>query len=327
MSKHTSSAEPPLWRRALSVGGAFALGAVLLVGAWSKSLDPNAFAEQIRAEGLDLLLPAGAIVFIALALEIGLGTALLLGVRRLFVLVPSAALVAFFLFLTGRAYWRFTQGTLDDAAGCGCFGNLLERTPAEAFWGDAALLVPALLLAFLAPGPQRWPLRRLVATAVVTVAGLLFAWRAPDLPLDDLATRLEPGRKIAEICSGRDAERICLPTLVPELESGEHLVVLADLTEESFGEEVDRLNATAWSGTSLLVLSANAPEEHTAFFWQWGPSFEIREAPAALLRPLYRTLPRSFRVRDGEVVETWSGFPPLAESEPVADPTDATGGA
>ena len=33
-------------------------------------------------------------------------------------------------------------------AGCGCFGNLVQRTPAEAFWQDLLLLVPPLLLAF-----------------------------------------------------------------------------------------------------------------------------------------------------------------------------------
>jgi uncharacterized membrane protein YphA (DoxX/SURF4 family) len=322
-----TSAPPAIWRRTLSVLGAVVLGGVLLVGAWGKGLDPGAFAEQIRSEGLDLLLPAEVVVYVALLLEIGLGTALLLGVRRLFVLVPSAALVAFFLFLTGRAYWRSAHGLLEETAGCGCFGNLLERTPAEAFWQDLALLLPALLLTFLATGPRRLPTARLALTLVVTAAGLLFAWRAPELPLDDLATRLEPGRIVAEICSGRDAERICLATLVPELEAGEHLVVIADLADDRFGEAVDRLNATVWEGTSLFVLGANTPEQRTAFFWRWGPSFEIREAPASLLRPLYRTLPRSFRVRDGEVVETWSGLPPLAAPPPAAETTDATGAA
>jgi hypothetical protein len=114
---------------------------------------------------------------------------------------------------------------------------------------------------------------------------------------------------------------------VPELEAGEHLVVIADLADDRFGEAVDRLNATVWEGTSLFVLGANTPEQRTAFFWRWGPSFEIREAPASLLRPLYRTLPRSFRVRDGEVVETWSGLPPLAAPPPAAETTDATGAA
>lgn len=319
----------PAWRRILGTLGGFVLGAVLLVGAWSKMLDPLAFADQIRTEGLDFWLPAGAVVFVALFLEIGLGTALVLGIRRTFVLLPAAGLVTFFLFLTGRAYWRFAHGILDETSGCGCFGNLFDRTPAEAFWQDVALLVPALLLAFLAVGPRALPKIRLGIALAVTAAGLLFAWRAPELSVDDLATRLRPGVEVDEICSGRGGERICLGTLVPELESGEHLVVIADLTDEGFGQAVDRLNAAALAARSVFVLSANTPEEHTAFFWRWGPAFEIREAPAPLLRPLYRTLPRSFLVRDGEVVETWAGVPASTElpSDGADEAGEATGGA
>src|SRR5512134_3046016 len=79
------------------------LGAVLLVAVWAKALDPSAFAEQIRVEGLDVLLSAEAVALVALALEAGIGLALALGIRRLWVLVPAALLVAFFTFLTGRA--------------------------------------------------------------------------------------------------------------------------------------------------------------------------------------------------------------------------------
>jgi hypothetical protein len=59
------------------------------------------------------------------------------------------------------------------------------------------------------------------------------------------------------------------------------------------------------------VLAAGTPEQNQAFFWKYGPSFEIREAPPSLLRPLYRALPRSFLVYDGSVAETWSGLPPV----------------
>src|SRR3954469_12746885 len=74
-------------------GGAF-LGCVLLVAVWAKALDPAGFAEQIHAEGLDGFLPAQAVALIALVLEAGLGLALLLGLRRPWVLVPATLLVA-----------------------------------------------------------------------------------------------------------------------------------------------------------------------------------------------------------------------------------------
>jgi len=90
-------------------GGAF-LGGVLVFGGVVKALDPQAFVRQIEIEGLDFLLPAVAVTAIALALEMGLGSALMLGLRRMWVLAPSALLVAFFLFLTGRSYYRDLRG-------------------------------------------------------------------------------------------------------------------------------------------------------------------------------------------------------------------------
>jgi hypothetical protein len=119
---------------------------------------------------------------------------------------------------------------------------------------------------------------------------------------------------------------VCLDAMVPELASGEHLVVLAELEDEAFTAEVDRLNAHAFAARSgdlvpLWVLTTATPEAQRAFFWQWAPVFEIREVPEALVAPLYRRLPRSFRVEDGVVVETWSDLPPL----PAADSAPVTG--
>ena len=307
------------WKRVLGyLGGAF-LGAILLLGAYTKVLDPLAFHETIRSEGLDFLLPASWVAMIAFALEAGLGTALILGVRRLWVLLPSAGLVVFFLFLTGRAYYRFANGIVDESASCGCFGNLVDRTPAEAFWQDAFLMVPALLIAFLGwQASQRFPVARLAAVLVATFGTVGLAAAAPGLPLDDLATRMKPGVQITDICTGKDDERLCLSTLIPQLETGDHLVVLADL-DDSLGEAVPALNEVALSGDSLVVISSAEPEAHHAFFWSWGPAFEIKEAPPAMLKPLYRTLPRSFRLSEGEVVETFAGLPPLPEPEAAPD--------
>jgi uncharacterized membrane protein YphA (DoxX/SURF4 family) len=300
-------------------GGAF-LGCVLLFAVWAKMIDPTAFAEQIKAEGLDGILPAQAIALIALALEAGLGLALLLGLRRLWVLVPTTLLVAFFLFLTGRAWWLDSQGLLENASSCGCFGNLVERTPAQAFWQDLLLLVPPLALAFLGRErrTRRFPPLRTAVAVLGTVAVLIFAWKAPALPLDDLATRLRPGVTVESLCAGRDDERICLDSVAPELEEGGHLVILAGLDDPELTGAVGALNAYAGKpgNAALLVLSPATAEEHRAFFWQWGPAFDVREAPAELLRPLYRRLPRSFLVRDGQVTRTFRGLPPQIKASP-----------
>lgn len=288
------------------------LGAVLLVAVWAKALDPSAFAEQIRVEGLNVLLSAEAVALVALALEAGIGLALALGIRRLWVLVPAALLVAFFTFLTGRAWWMSAHG-LREAESCGCFGNLVQRTPEQAFWQDLLLLVPPLLLSFVGrERARRFPTRRAAFVGAATAAVALFAWKAPDLPLDDLATRLRPGVEVREICAGGGESPVCLDTVAPELKQGSHLVVLADLDDEALGRTVQELNRLASQGEGVWVLSASPSEQHQAFFWQFGPTFEVVETPEPLLRPLYRRLPRSFRIEDGRVTETYAGLPPTS---------------
>ncbi len=298
------------------LGGVF-LGCVLLFAVWAKALDPAAFAEQIHAEGLDFALPAQAVALLALALEAGLGLALLLGLRRSWVLVPAALLVAFFLTLTGRAWWLAAHGLQPDIS-CGCFGNLVERTPAEAFWQDLLLLVPPLFLSFLGRerGAPRFPPVRTALAAAAALAAVGFAWKAPELPLDDLATRLRPGAQVNEMCAGSGDQRICLGTVVPELRQGDHLVVMASLDDPQLTGSVDALNAYAGEAgkPALWVLAAVTPEQRQAFFWKWGPVFQIRETPPELLRPLYRRLPRAFMVKDGRVTRTFAGMPPLAAS-------------
>jgi hypothetical protein len=291
------------------------LGAVFLLAVWGKALDPSAFAEQIRLEGLDFLFSAQSVALIALALEAGLGLALLLGVRRMWVLVPTALLVVFFLSLTGRAWYLDAHGLRTEAAGCGCFGNLVQRSPAEAFWQDLLLMVPPLGFAFLGRDrrSRRFPPLRTAAVTLGALAVAVFTWKAPELPLDDLATRLRPGTTVDRICVDQGEDPLCLSTVAADLTKGEHLVVIADLADPSFHQAVGALNDTAGDpeGPRVWVLSASPPEQVFQFRWTQGPIFQVVEAPAALLRPLYRRLPRAFRVKDGQVTQTWAGLPPL----------------
>jgi len=315
-SAGSSSSAGPL-RVVGTVAGAF-LGAVLLVAVWAKAIAPAAFVEEIANRGLGLVIGPVAVAYVALALEAGLGVWLLTGVRRLWVLVPGALLVAFFLFLTGQDYARDLMGLEPVAASCGCFGNLVVRTPAQAFWQDLALLLPPLLLAFLGRPANgvRVPKVRTVLGIVAAVGVMLLAWKAPDLPLDDLATRLKPGVRVADLCAGEGEGRVCLDTVVPELDQGSHLVVLDELNEE-LGAQVATMNAymdyrhAGGDGPDLWLVTTAEHAERQAFFWQWAPAFEMLQAPELLLTPLYRTLPRSFAVVDGEVTDTWSGLPPF----------------
>ena len=185
--------KPMKWKPLLGTAGAIFLGLVLLVATWAKGLEPGAFAEQIRLEELDFLFSARTVTLIALALEAGLGTVLVLGIRRIWILIPATLLVAFFLFLTGRNYWLVMNGLRDPDAACGCFGSLLERTAGEAFWQDLLLLVPPLGLAFWGrqSGIQAFPWRRLAAALVVTAGVVVWAGTNTGLQMVEIVAGIE----------------------------------------------------------------------------------------------------------------------------------------
>ena len=145
--------------------------------------------------------------------------------------------------------------------------------------------------------------------AVLTLGGLGLAHAAPNLPLDDLATRLKPGVTLAELCAGVGDARVCLGDLLPELTRGSHWIVLADPARDDFGAIAERLNAhtLARREPPVTALADITAEQQNAIFWRHAPAFDLHETPAALLRPLYRTLPRSFLVVEGRVVKTESG--------------------
>ena len=306
-------AAPPRARWILGTVGGVVLGAVLGFAAYAKVIDPEAFVELVRQEGLTGPLPPRLVAFVALALEVGLGLLLLVGVRRRSNIVATTLLVLFFVFLTGRTYVLFLQGKLDPAHGCGCFGTLIERTPKQAFWQDILLLLPPLALVWigLERGVRETPWRRVLGVASCTAGALVFAHFAPDLPLDDLATRLHVGSDAREICAGEGKGRICLSDVVPRLSDGRHLVLLADLEDPAFLAKVPDYNAYALDGKgpTLWVLTTSSHEVVQRFSLLSGASFQVQEAPPALVRPLYRRLPRSFLVVDGIVKQTY-GEPP-----------------
>jgi hypothetical protein len=292
------------------------LGSVLLVGAFAKVIDPAAFAEQITHEGLDFLLPASVVALLAIALEVGLGLALVSGLRRTWVLGVATGVVVFFLFLTGRSYVAHVRGDPDVSASCGCFGALVERTPAQAFWSDVFLLVPSLVLAwFERPAGKGWglPRRRGIAVAAATAAALGLAIAAPELPFDSVATRLSEGKRVQDICVGQDPKPACLRDALPLLAEGRNVVVLADIESPSFRRDVERLNRYALdaSGPRLWVVTAAKEDDVNHFKNSSGAAFDVFRAEGRLVRRLYRRLPRSFLVEDGEVEKTWDGMPPL----------------
>lgn len=310
------------WRGSIGWLGGAVLGLVLLVAAGLKALDPAGFGEEIARQNVALGLPLELATLAALLVEVGLGAALLLNLRRLPVMIAATLLVVFFLVLTGRGAWREAHGVVDDSGSCGCFGALVDRTPREAFVQDLWLLLPPLAFAWVGrPGARSGVVPRVAIAAGLAGATAALALAAPRLDVDDWATRLRPGVAIADLCVGRDEKRVCLPSVAPELASGRHLVVLAAIEDPGFDALAKRLNAYAHSGQEppLTVLADLTLEQRQAMYWRLRPAFVLHETPRALLRPLYRRLPRSFRLDDGRVTATWRELPETIPATPETD--------
>jgi len=186
---------------------------------------------------------------------------------------------------------------------------------------DLLLLVPALCVAWLCrPGATTGRGLRWIVTALLALVLVAFAAAAPSLPLDELATRLRPGVAVAELCAGQGDDRICLDHLVPALGRGQHLVILADAADPQFADLAAALNAYVRSGGDppVTVLADLTPDQRQTIYWQIAPAFDLHEVPRVLLRPLYRRLPRGFRLEEGTVTATWPGTPPELTAAPAA---------
>ena len=293
------------WRRSIAATGAGVVGGTLLVGAWGKLLDPIAFAQTLRLEGITSWLGSGwypetVPALLVIAIEVVLGSLLVLGVRYRVTLVTTGLLVAFFLFLTGRSWWRDLHGiVVGDAASCGCFGNLLDRSPREAFFQDAVLLVPGLLLATLAL-PQRHTLGRRVAIAwMITALAVALGWFAPGLPIDDIATRLAPGRtgrlrSAPAVARSGSACRLSSPS------SGKAAIwwCCSISNADGMDAEVESLNRYAQSPTRARDCGWSLPPPRSRTARSSGstgpPSRSVRRHPRCCARSIARCRGRSW---------------------------------
>lgn len=296
--------------RVLGTAAGVLLGLVLLFSAWGKALDPYGTGDIYARRGLLPDALAGPAVMLTVAVEAALAAALLLNLRRVPVLLVATVLMSAFFGLTT---WEYLHPATDGSS-CGCFGNLVVRSPGQAAVQDGAFLLFALLAWLGRPGAPIG--RRWVVPAVVFLLAFAGSAVAPRLPIDETATRLAPGVKMAELK---------LDEVVPETQRGRTLVLLVDRGEaatKAIAGDVSRVNerlVLAGAPVGVFALAEPNPELAMSFTWEAAPAFEVREVPFAALKPLYRTLPRSFLVEDGVVVKTWTGVPDDAALTALAE--------
>lgn len=121
------------WTWWVGLAAGVLLGGVLLYSALGKALDPVGTGQLFAHKGLLPASLATAIIVCAVLLEASLGAALITGLRRPIVLFGATVLMAAFFALTTYEYFFPSK----DASSCGCFGNLIARTPGQAWSGTA----------------------------------------------------------------------------------------------------------------------------------------------------------------------------------------------
>ncbi len=307
----TDHASSPTGRSLALVGTAAGvlLGIAFAVSSWAKAVDPHGFADEIARQGLlpgVLALPAGIAVIVV---EAGLAAALIAGLRHRAVLAVATMLMVFFL---GLAAWQLVLPP-EEAASCGCFGNLVQQSPLQHVIVNALLLALALL-AWLGRGASRPARGRWLLVAVVTGGALIFALAAPHLPIDGW-----PG--VTLLREGVPLESLPVADAIPEAFEGAWLVLLIDRADEATRAAVPSINELVFAGSDvgIVALAEENPELESEFLWTVGPAFPVHGVPWNMLKPLYRTLPRTFLVRDGEVVRVWNRLPESGEIDALAE--------
>ena len=268
---------------------------MLLIAGLLKALDPASFAEQIALDVPPLAGMAGPLAVAAVAFEIVLGLALVLGFRRAWVLITALLLVGLFIAVTVPKIGD------PEAAACGCFGNFVVRTPMQTVVEDL-LMAGGLLLGFIGGPGAVWNGWRAGVLGIAALTGLGLPLASPRLPLDDVVTRLAPGATAGDLQ---------LLEVLPELAGGRHIVLIGDLTSRSCAETPASFLAYRDRDpeTALWILEPGEAVSRSGGTWLCLSGAEVVEMPRLILRPLYRTLPRSFEMVDGAVVRTWNGFP------------------
>jgi hypothetical protein len=175
--------------------GPFLVGAILWLAGLAKALEPQSFVRHLRNLRLlreGALLPAAVVL---VALQWGLGAALMLRLWPAWV-IPGAILLL--LGLAAVGYWGTVTGRTAD---CGCYNGVITLSPLQSLLldiGYVALLASGWRWgAAGAPVPGRW---RIAAMLLATVGGGLVTyvffryWTRHGKPLVEL-TPLKVGRR------------------------------------------------------------------------------------------------------------------------------------
>lgn len=300
----------PRWRQLGARALETLMGGILLIAGLLKAWEPLNFVQQIT--DYKIITAPGVVKVLAwvmIAIECGIGMALVVGFRRR-LMVPLAC--GLFVIFLGTIGWAWASGATAD---CGCFGSWVKRTPAEAFAEDLVMLA-ALVAAWFMNRQEANNYRqlRLGLVAVAVIAGLgITGWASQSArQSSDPAVRLQAQ-------SQSPFSNVTVALVPVDLTKGSHLVVLIDTGCSHCQASVplfNQLMVQTRNSPPIIALCSNFEEEVKTFKNTYQPGFPL----GIIARPdLLKLLdsggtPHTLLVKDGFVLHVWDGqVPTVAE--------------
>lgn len=289
------------------------MGLVFLIAGGLKAYEPLDFIRQIG--DYQLLTSPGPIKVVAwvmIAVEIALGTALIVGYRRR-VSVPLAAVVLVgFLVTLG---WAWHVGATED---CGCFGSWVKRTPAEAFMEDLFMLGAICFAWWLhrheEVGVSRWRPATVLLSALIGLSVTALASnsaRQSDDPMQRMKARATQPNLF---------ENVNVEGVPVDVKVGTRVIALIDTGCSHCQASVPELNRLSGelkaSDTPLVALCSNRPEEVEAFVAKYKAEFPMGRVSYDDFTRLFERgkPPRMLLIQDGALLRLWDGVvPPISE--------------
>lgn len=287
------------------------IGAVLLLAGLLKAYEPNTFIQQIgEYEILTNLALIKTLAWTLIAVECGLGAALIAGLWRRWALPAAIVLLVIFI---GAVGWAWASGATEN---CGCFGSWAKRTPAQALTEDV-LMLAAIIGAWLLYRGEPLRFRRLRLGAVA--AALLIGVAMTAIASNSVRQSADPlARLQAQSQQPSPFDGLAVQGLSLNLSEDNRLVALIDTGCTHCQASVPALNqvaAQAGQLPPLVALCANSAAEVEQFQQKFGAQFPLgRIAYADFTRLFERGKPpRIFLLRAGAIIKIWDGQIPTSD--------------
>jgi uncharacterized membrane protein YphA (DoxX/SURF4 family) len=284
--------------------------AILFAAAILKGLDPSLFAEQITAHKITPASWSQSLAHLFIAVELLLGTALVLGLKLRWTHLLFIGLMLGFIVATAIAW---SHGNTKE---CGCFGRSVGQGPLKVILRDCGLIVISLVALWLLRGVRT---RRWCATIGVILLPLILVFTAfgQRIPADGFVTGLHRGSELGKL----PIEDLRTPHT-----EGTILLVLVDEDCTPCAEAIPQLNEIARTGKDRMRVAAvfaGSRKDATAWRMKHLPAFPVAHASARALRAYYRNLPVCFLCENGKLVHAfWREIPKVEDLAPFLSDQD-----